>query len=150
MSMLNQSRRGKRQRGNAVVEVALMAPWIFFLFVGVYDCGFYSFALISTQNAARQAALSAAQASTATVTPCQAALGELNLLLNTPTSCTTAAGVSNSAPVGVDLTNITGIDGDPAVRATVAYRTIPLIPIPGVLTGRATIQRISEVRTITP
>ena len=69
-NMLRSLRRRKGSRGSSVVEVALMAPWIFFLFVGVFDCGFYAFALIGTQNAARQAALSAAQGATAAVTPC--------------------------------------------------------------------------------
>ena len=41
MSILNHPlRRKKREAGNAMVEVALMAPWIFFLFVGIFDFGF--------------------------------------------------------------------------------------------------------------
>lgn len=45
--------RSLRNRGHAVIEVALLSPWIFFLFVGTLDMGFYTHALIATQNAAR-------------------------------------------------------------------------------------------------
>ena len=43
----------KRQKGSAIVETALMMPWLAFIFVGVLDFGFYSYACICTQNAAR-------------------------------------------------------------------------------------------------
>ena len=49
--------RNKGRRGNAIIEMVLMAPWLFFLFVGVLDFGYYSYALISVENAARVAAL---------------------------------------------------------------------------------------------
>jgi hypothetical protein len=45
----------RRDRGHAVVEISLLAPWILFLFVGTLDLGFYSYALICTQKAARVA-----------------------------------------------------------------------------------------------
>src|SRR5438128_767679 len=48
--------RRRRQDGHAVIEIALLAPWIFFLFAGTLDMGFYLSALIATQNAARVAA----------------------------------------------------------------------------------------------
>ena len=50
-----------RNGGNAVIEVALMAPWIFFLFVGVLDFGFYAYSFISVENAARAAVLLTSQ-----------------------------------------------------------------------------------------
>ena len=53
-------RRNGRERGNAVIEVSLLAPWIFFLLVGILDLGFYSYAAIATENAARVAAQYAA------------------------------------------------------------------------------------------
>src|SRR5947207_14797502 len=46
-----------KERGHAVIEVSLMAPWIFFLFMGTLDFGFYSYAIIATQNAARVAVM---------------------------------------------------------------------------------------------
>jgi Flp pilus assembly protein TadG len=45
-----------RRAGNSIVEFSLMAPWILFLFAGAFDWGFYAYALISVQNAARVAA----------------------------------------------------------------------------------------------
>src|SRR6266568_7932291 len=47
--------RFARLRGQAVIEVALLAPWVFFLFAGALDMGIYAYALIATQEAARTA-----------------------------------------------------------------------------------------------
>ena len=146
--------RRRNQRGNAVVEVALMAPWIFFLFVGVFDMGFYCYAAICTQNAARAVALASAQSST--VTPCTVALGELTMLPN-------VKGVDCSAlPVQVAVTALNGsacadngVGSAVASAATpfcvqsaVTYQTIPLLPIPGVLMGRMTLTRTAEMRLL--
>jgi len=142
----------RNQRGNAVIEVALMAPWIFFLFVGVFDIGFYCYAAICTQNAARVVALSYAQSST--ITSCTAALGELNTLPNV------SGGTCNALPVQVTVTTLNGsacpdsattsgllYAGTPfCVQSAVTYQTIPLFPIPGVLTGRMTLTRTAEMR----
>src|SRR6476646_3701085 len=43
--------------GHAVVETALMAPWLFLFFIAIFDFGFYAYAGIVTANAARVAAL---------------------------------------------------------------------------------------------
>ena len=56
-------RFGKRESktsGQAIVEVSLMMPWIAFLFVGILDFGFYSYAAILLQNVAWAAALRSA------------------------------------------------------------------------------------------
>jgi len=135
-----------------VVEVALMAPWIFFLFVGVFDVGFFCYAAICTQNAARAVALSYAQSST--VTPCNVALGELTMLPNVN------GGSCNALPVQVAVTKLNGSAcADSAttsgllyattpfcVQSSVTYQTIPLIPIPGIMTGRMTLTRKAEMR----
>src|SRR5258706_1465654 len=73
-----------RRSGQAVVEVALMMPWLAFLFVGVLDFGFYSYAAICTQNAARAAAMatSAGTTSQTNLIACTAALRELKGLPN--------------------------------------------------------------------
>jgi len=144
--------RRRNQRGNAVVEVALMAPWIFFLFVGVFDVGFFCYAAICTQNAARAVALSYAQSST--VTSCTVALGELGMLPNVN------GGTCSALPVQVTVTQLNGsacADSATAsgllyattpfcVQSSVTYQTIPLIPIPGVMTGRMTLTRKAEMR----
>lgn len=87
-NMLKSLRRRRRQGGNAIVEVALMSPWIFFLFVGVFDMGFYAFSVISVENAARAAATQTATSPTAATGPvgdtiaCNAAWREMNLVPN--------------------------------------------------------------------
>jgi len=145
----------RNQRGNAIIEVALMAPWIFFLFVGVFDMGFYSYAAICTQNAARAVALSSAQAST--VAPCTVALGELSMLPNV-----NGVATCNALPVQVTVTPLNGsacpdsattsgvlYAGTPfCVQSSVTYQTIPLLPIPGVLMGRMTLTRTSQMRLL--
>jgi Flp pilus assembly protein TadG len=125
--------------------VSLLAPWIFFLFVGVFDFGFYMYSAISTQNAARVAALQTSSAPSVAGNSglaCQYALGELRMLPNVGTSVTSCG----SLPVQVTATAITGVDGAPASRVSVTYETVPLIPIPGLLTGRFTLTRIVEMR----
>jgi Flp pilus assembly protein TadG len=144
----------RNQRGNAVIEVALMAPWIFFLFVGVFDMGFYCYAAICTQNAARAVALSYAQASA--FDKCTVAKGELGMLPNvTGATC-------GALPWQVTVTQLNGSDcADKAtasgvtnaavpfcVQSSVTYQTIPLLPIPGVLMGRMTLTRTAETRII--
>src|ERR1700683_705240 len=53
--------RRRRQRGGSALEMALLLPWYFFLFVGTFDWGFYAHALISTEAAARTAVLYTSQ-----------------------------------------------------------------------------------------
>src|ERR1035441_6069459 len=92
-----------RERGHAVLETALMLPWVLFLFVGAFDFGFYNYALISTENAARVAAWYTSQtATTATdaTTACTYALAELSALPNVGAGMTTC----NAAPVVVTAT----------------------------------------------
>lgn len=156
--------RIRGRRGSAVVETALMMPWLVFLFVGVMDSGFYSYAAISVENAARAVAVLGAADTGAigTTKVCTAALSELNMLPNVGLGASTclgsAAGLSDSSPVAAwvdklcsagcvaqcaDCTlNATAV----SARATVAYRTIQLVPIPLVLTGKTTITRVVEVR----
>jgi hypothetical protein len=130
-----------------VIEVSLMAPWIFFLFVGTLDFGFYAYALICTENAARVAvaqtsvsldgALDAALA-------CNYALGEMQALPNMMgvTAC------DGSGPLTVTVGNPvpTGPDGAPMAQVTVTYHTIQMIPIPGLLANQFWLVRTAEMR----
>ncbi len=45
------------ERGNAILEFALIAPLLFPLLLVIFDFGLYAFAFISVQNAARVGAL---------------------------------------------------------------------------------------------
>ena len=61
MNQVTKTFLGKdRRRGSAVVEAALLMPWICFLFVGILDSGFYTYGAMATQNAARAVAIQSA------------------------------------------------------------------------------------------
>ena len=51
----------KTRRGNSLIEFSLLMPWYFFLFVGVYDFGFYGYGLIALEDGVRAATLNASQ-----------------------------------------------------------------------------------------
>jgi len=136
--------RRKRERGHAVLEAAFLAPWIIFLFVGAFDMGFYAYALICTENAARIATMyTSCSTSTWTdsTTACSIALGEMGSMRN-------LAGVTtcNALPLVVTLASATGPDGSSASQVTVRYQSDQLIPIPGVLMGRLTVTRVAQMR----
>jgi Flp pilus assembly protein TadG len=109
-------KRKRREGGSSIVEVALLAPWIFFLFVGIFDFGFYSYAAICTQSAARVVALAAAQTATATVSTCNAAVGEMKMLPNVgynpiASKCAVVTGppsVTQATPVNVCVQLLSG------------------------------------------
>jgi len=121
----------------------MVAPWLVFLFSGVFDMGFYEYALISTENAARVAAFYTASASAFAGDSdgaCQLALAEMKMLSNVRalTSC-------GAEPLVVTATSVTGVDGNPATSVSVVYTTSQLIPIPG-LTGKTTLTRVVQMR----
>ena len=128
------------------MELALMAPWYIFLFVGVFDWGFYDYALISTQSAARVAALytsSTGEVANRSDLACPYVLDELRSNINIGAGVTSCGG---SSPVTVTATKLTpGVDGLPASEVTVSYRTPVLIPIPGLLAGTITIHRTVQM-----
>jgi hypothetical protein len=138
--MRQKRNRDTRERGQAVVEVTLMMPWIVFLFFGVFDFGFYAHAAICTQNAARAAAVAASETATAIVTPCSAALGEFRMLpnvigtLNTLATCTLCDHGTTY----------------PTKQAVVQYQSVPVFPIPGIMNGQMTMTRVAETRVISP
>lgn len=136
--------RKRQERGNAVIEVSLLAPWILFLLVGVLDFGFYSYAAITTENAARIAAqYGAAGTSTAgdSAGACPYVLQEALALpgINSSMNC-------QSLPLVVTVTPVTGPDGTAASLASVTYQTMPMIPIPGILQGQLTLTRSVEMK----
>jgi Flp pilus assembly protein TadG len=132
------------ESGHAVVEVSLMIPWIFFLFIGVLDFGFYAYSVISVENAARVAAiytssdpLTVADSAGA----CYYVLQELQKANNIGNGVITCGG---SSPVSVTAAAGT-VSGEPAAQVTVTYRSPPMIPIPG-LTGSYSVTRIVTMR----
>jgi Flp pilus assembly protein TadG len=138
------NRRRGRTRGGATLELALLSPWVFFLFIGALDWGFYGYSLISLQAAARSAALYTSKTTTTAIdsgTACNIVLGELRSLSNIGTSTTTCT----SNPV-VTATQIVGPDSAAAAQVSVQYRTPSMIPIPGLLAKQFTITRVVKMR----
>jgi Flp pilus assembly protein TadG len=134
----------RRKRGGAMMEMALLMPWVFLLFIGVLDWGFYAYSLISMQAAIRTAVLytstssgTAADSSTA----CTLVLAELKNLPNVGSGVTDCT----SNPV-VTATAVPGPDSSSASQVSVTYQSISLIPIPGLLAKQFTIQRSGKMR----
>jgi Flp pilus assembly protein TadG len=143
-----------RRGGHAAVEVALMAPWIFLLFAMVLDLGFYSYAAIATQNAARSGVMHTSRSSayvTDLTGACEIARRELIGLPNVSSSlavCAASPGaLSDAQPIAVAVAAVAGPDATSlgAARVTVTYRTPQLFPLPGLM-GRMTLTRIGEAR----
>jgi hypothetical protein len=106
--------------------------------MGTFDMGFYSHAVIATQNAARAAAAHTSRHSSTAddyVGACRYALEELKAMSNVRNLAT-----CNSSPLIVTATTVPGPDGWPASSVSVTYRTNRLIPIPGVV-GQLNITR---------
>ena len=133
--------------GHAVVEVALVAPWIFFLFVATLDFGFYAYWLMAITNASRTAALAAAKNGASQALACNEVLNEMRGVLGWQ-----AASVACNAPpltVAVsaldDSTTPLSADASPSVLVSVTWQTTPLIPVPGIV-QQFTIRRDAEMR----
>jgi Flp pilus assembly protein TadG len=142
------------RKGSAIVEAALMMPWIAFLFVGVLDFGYYAYASIATQNAARAGAIRGANEKGDLSNVCGSALGELRVMPN-------MSGVLScgAAPLWVTSTILNNSTTPPcadcgpkptatSVQVVVTYESVPMIPIPGVLTGKLHLARTAEARVI--
>jgi len=130
-----------RRRGSAILELALLGPWVVLLFIGIFDWGFYAVALISLQSAARSAALytsgSSATASDS-ATACTLVLAEMSSLPNIGATCATNPLVTATA--------VSGPDSAKASRISVTYTSVSLIPLPGMLEKQFTITRTSTMR----
>ena len=130
-----------------MMELALLSPWIIFLFIGVLDWGFYAVSLMTLENATRDAAVYASTGNSTKI--CEILTDELGSLSNMQ-GVTTCGGTS---PVSYTLTNLTSSttpaspDGNSAVQMAVTYTTPQVIPIPGLLAGKFTITRTVTMRS---
>jgi Flp pilus assembly protein TadG len=137
----------KLERGTSLVEFALTFLMLFYLFVGALDFGFFGYALISVQSAARVGALytsSAASHDADQVGACTDIMQELQSL---PNYSSFSTGTCNASPLTVSVTATTGLDSKTASRVTVTYQTPQLIPIPG-LPGTLSITRSALMRVL--
>ncbi len=116
-----------------MLEVSLIIPIVSFFFVGALDLGYYSFALISLQNALRVATLYTSTSSATSadaVGACQYVVGEMSSVPNISKS-TTCSG----DPLTVSVTAVTSAGGVLCSQVTVTYKSMAMIPIPGFLTS---------------
>lgn len=162
-----------RERGQAVLEVTLLMPWIFFLFVGVLDFGFYSYQAICVENAARAAAVQiSANFAGLSGIGCSIAVLEMNRLTNVAnnaTPCTDGStSVSAGTPMAVNVLRLdktttpkcadcdcslvpaTTCNAASSVQVAVTYQSPQMVSIPGILTNQLMIRRLAEVRIIVP
>ena len=140
-----------RRRGNALVEVTLMVPWIFFLFVGVLDFGFYSYAMISVENAARVAALRMASDASSASDPSiarQYVCAELRNLPNAQFNAADSSCSSTAVVVTVPAQPFAGADGLAATEVAVTYTSMQMIPIPGLVDKQFTVTRLVQSRIL--
>jgi Flp pilus assembly protein TadG len=144
--------RRKRQRGGSALEMALLLPWYFFLFVGTFDWGFYAHALISTEAAARTAVLYTSQSSATAsdqADACILANEEMRIVPNISnsdaTTCSTSPLVVTAVQAGPGQT-VSTFDNSQGSQVSVTYTTLSLIPIPFVLTNKATFLRVVTMR----
>ncbi len=127
----------KRSRGQALVELAIVAPWIFLMFIYAVDTGFCLVAAIGVQNAARAAALYYATTSSPTFSnACTVVTNQLQSLPNPPANCSS---------VSLQLTVTTSTKA-PAV-ITVTYQTQLPIYAPLFPSGTKTIARSATYAT---
>jgi hypothetical protein len=131
--------------------MAFLLPWYIFLFVGAFDWGFYAHALISTESAARVAAIATSAdsttASNATLA-CSYAVEELKIISNVgnTTTCSASPVIVTAVKACASGCTITSADGSDASQVAVTYSTQSLIPIPGVLAKQATFYRVVQMR----
>jgi hypothetical protein len=137
----------KAVRGHAAVEIALLSPWILLLFLAIFNFGFFSYAAITTQNAARVAALATSAGSTSAGSQpigCTHALQEMRMLPNI--ASLGASYACGALPLIVTVTPTT-VSGEAASRVSVTYQSVQLFPLP-FLMGRMTLTRSVEMRVV--
>ena len=131
------------------MEVALIAPWIFFLFVATLDFGFYAYWLMAVTNASRSAALEASRSGISQSAACNRVINEMRGVLGWQVA--DASGACASPPLTVtvamldDTTTPTSADLNRSVLASVTWETVPVIPVPGIV-NQFTIRRDTEMR----
>ena len=139
-----QNIRATKKKGHAIVELALMCPWILLLFMGIFDFGFYAYAAISTQNAARVAVLATASAPSSAASQATACLYAREELKYMPNYSSLPAGCG-ALPLQVQATQVAGPDGQNASQVQVSYRTIQMFALP-FFPAQMTITRTATMR----
>ena len=136
--------RRNKKRGSSLIELTLIFPWFLFLFVGIVDCGFFYFTMISVENAARIGAEYTSKNTLKKADQTNACVYIRTELASLPgvTSTTTCT----SLPLIVTAAGVTGPDGLEATQVTVQFQGGQMVPIPGLLMGRLNITRSVTMR----
>jgi Flp pilus assembly protein TadG len=137
-------RRNRARRGASIIELVLIAPWVFFLFIGALDWGFYASALISVEAAARSAALYTSTSESVASDSTNARIIVVKELANVPNVSAT-----NPSVTATLLDGGSSPDGSKATQVAVTYTTISLIPLPGLLKQQFTFTRTVTMRVRT-
>jgi len=143
-------------KGHSALEFAFFLPYLLFLFIGAFDWGFYSWGLLSTENAARVAALYTSSSSATAADSagaCNVATAELSEAPNIAahpavfSNPATGGATCTGAPLTVTAASLTsGADGEAASQVTVTYQTPVLIAIPGLLPAQMSITRVVQMK----
>jgi Flp pilus assembly protein TadG len=148
----NANRQSRKDRGNAIVEFALIAPLLFGFLLAVVDFGIYTYAFIAVQNAARVSALrnsGGVQSASDQASACSMAIEELRGLPNT-NSVSTCDGnpisVTSSLLCETSPCSSTpaSADGQPAAMVVVTYRMPGVFQFPGA--GPSSLSRAAQMR----
>jgi Flp pilus assembly protein TadG len=160
---LNRSRpalRRRRERGQGLVEFALVFPLIILLLMGIFDLGRAIYAYNTVANAARQGARVAAvnQLDVSGSTSCnedmpvedqatphwtiKACAASSAISLGIPTTDVT---VSYSVPPGTTLTCVSPLNVGCIANVTVTYSWRAITPIIGNLVGPITMTSTSQI-----
>lgn len=132
------------ERGTEILEAAFVLPLLVLILIGAFDLGFYMYAFISVENAARVAALDTSSSS-ATADNVALACKDVTVELARVPNYSTFPSGCNGAPLLVTAQKVTGPDGNWASIVTVTYTTIQLLSIPG-LSPQLSITRSVEMR----
>jgi hypothetical protein len=131
-----------------MMEMVLISPWIFLLFIGVLDWGFYASALVSLQAGLRSAVLytstssAIAQDANTPTKACEIVLSEIRKLPNVGAGAT----CPSTNPVVTHTFLPSGPGASPASRVTVTYTSVTLVPMPGLLRKQFTVTRSAVMR----
>jgi Flp pilus assembly protein TadG len=133
-----------KKSGSSAVEFAFLVPWFVFLFVGTLDMGYYNYALITAQSAARTAVLYTSSSLSAAGHPDQACTyvyDQLtsNINLVGATTCTSPSPITLTTAIRTD------VDGNQASAVTIQFTSALLIPIPPILPATVPIVRTAQM-----
>lgn len=134
----------RRGSGHAVIELALMTPWLFTLFVGALNLGLLYHSITAVENAARAAAMHVSSSPWAAGDAngaCTAALRELRTLPNIRNDVSACG----APPVELMLSYPEGLDGEQTARASLTYTSVRLIVMPPI-PDQLAITRAAEMR----